>query len=524
MKTTLTWVYVGLLASGLALAGCQACGEGTSLKDDTGSGDMTRDTRADTENGMQTRKGDMVTAGLALPTGRKATSVLLIEKMGPETVSAGQEFTYRIKATNLTDMALSDVKINEELPADFTLVSTSPKAKRDDGDLVWMIDSLPGGASRTMEITGKSKGTGMLIGCTNATYKPNELCLSMKSVQPKLEITLIGPSEEIICDPVTYRIMVSNPGTGTAKDVRLTGDLPKGLKLMDGSTKLSHSVGDLAAGESKEMTIKARADRVGEYEMQAMAMADGDLSAESDTFTTAVKTPVLVVSQEAPEKRYVNRPMEYTITIRNDGDIASTDTMLEQKLPSGVDFVSASNDGSHDGDTVSWRIGKLDPGQKRTVTVRVRARDKGSLEARAMASAYCADTSDADARTMTRIEGIPAILLEMVDESDPIELGNAVTYRVRITNQGSKEDTNIVLKAEIPAEQEFISADGPSKFDRDGRTVTFKPLKTLDVDQEAVYKIRVRAKKEGNVRFKIEITSDQLTKPVMENESTNLYK
>ena len=45
----------------------------------------------------------------------------------------------------------------------------------------------------------------------------------------------------------------------------------------------------------------------------------------------------------------------------------------------------------------------------------------------------------------------------------------------------------------------------------------------LDPKAKAVYKVTTKGTKEGDLRFKVELTSDQMTSPASETESTHVY-
>ena len=52
----------------------------------------------------------------------------------------------------------------------------------------------------------------------------------------------------------------------------------------------------------------------------------------------------------------------------------------------------------------------------------------------------------------------------------------------------------------------------------------FSPLASLAPKAKAEWRVVVRAADEGDVRFAVEMTSDELTSPVRETEATNLYR
>jgi hypothetical protein len=57
----------------------------------------------------------------------------------------------------------------------------------------------------------------------------------------------------------------------------------------------------------------------------------------------------------------------------------------------------------------------------------------------------------------------------------------------------------------------------------EGKTVTFAPLPSLVPKATATYQVVVRGMKAGDVRFGVELTSDQMTSPATETESTHIY-
>ena len=67
-------------------------------------------------------------------------------------------------------------------------------------------------------------------------------------------------------------------------------------------------------------------------------------------------------------------------------------------------------------------------------------------------------------------------------------------------------------------------ADGPPKISSDGKTVTFAPLASLAPKAKTSWKVVVKGVKAGDTRFKVSMTSDQMTRPVEETESTNFYQ
>src|SRR5690606_14963771 len=132
----------------------------------------------------------------------------------------------------------------------------------------------------------------------------------------------------------------------------------------------------------------------------------------------------------------------------------------------------------------------------------------GSLNFAAATRAYCA--KPANCTSTTEVVGIPAILLEVVDESDPIEVGQNETYTIIVTNQGSAPDTNIKVTVTLEDAMQYVSSSGPTTGRAEGKTITFAPLPSLAPKASATWKVVVKATAPGDVRFKTTLNSDEL--------------
>jgi uncharacterized repeat protein (TIGR01451 family) len=171
---------------------------------------------------------------------------------------------------------------------------------------------------------------------------------------------------------------------------------------------------------------------------------------------------------------------------------------------------------------VTWNLGTLQPRDARTVTLRVMPESAGTFRNVATAQAYCNDPVSDDCST--EVTGISAVLLEVVDLEDPIEIGNEETYVITVTNQGSAPDTNIEIVCMLEDTQTYVSSSGATRGTAQGQRIVFAALPSLAPGQRATWRVVVKAVAAGDTRFSVQMDTDQLTRPVQENESTNLYE
>lgn len=253
----------------------------------------------------------------------------------------------------------------------------------------------------------------------------------------------------------------------------------------------------------------------------AAALPTAPVIATMTTNATAfAASPMLEITKVCPKLRYVGRDATFEITVTNKGGGAASNVTVVDTLPNGLDFVSADNNGSREGNNIIWRLPTLDAGKSVTFKVNVRCNQIVKVTNNAKVT-YCAE---AMASCDLEVKGIPAILLECVDDPDPIEIGKETTYTITVTNQGSATDTNILIECTLAPEQEFVKAGGATEGKATGKDVKFAPLATLAPKARATWTLTAKGVKAADVRFRVQMKSDQTETPVMETESTHIYE
>lgn len=462
----------------------------------------------------------MTVVGLPFPTGDRATSALMLYQVMPAEVRRGAEFGYKYYVTNVTQGTLQNVAVVLENTSNLDVVSANPQPMTGQGGTVWSLGELGPCETRMIDVRATADATGSAGNCVSVSYN-NSLCAVTNVVDPDLAIKKTVTPKVLKCDPITITYNVCNPGTGVAAGVVVRDTLPAGLTV-NGSRNIEIPVGDLAAGDCRDVSVTAMAANTGEYCSAASASSSGGLSAKSGEPCTTVVAPDLEITCSARDTQYINRNAEYQFEVTNKGDGVAKNVVANITLPAGAEFVSASSGAVPSQGAVAFQMGDLNAGQSRNVSVTLRSRVAGTIRTSATATGACSDPATTSCQTEYR--GIPAILLEVVDLVDPVEVGQQTTYRITVTNQGSAPDTNIVVKCVLPAEESFVSVSGATGSRTSGQEITFSPVASLAPGAQASWDLVVKATGEADVRFAVEMTSDNFSKPVRETESTNLYE
>ncbi len=230
---------------------------------------------------------------------------------------------------------------------------------------------------------------------------------------------------------------------------------------------------------------------------------------------------ILSMDCAAPSEIPAARPLGVCLTIQNTGDATEANTEVSLPLPPNVVVTHITEGGAFANGTLTWQISNLAPNSARQVCATLGMRELGSLPFNAIAKG--SSGQQVSSACATKIVGVPAILIEVVDLEDPIEVGNEVTYEIKVTNQGSATGTNIRIEATPADSQEFVSGSGASEVRSDGKRILMENLAVLAAKAEVSWKVVVKATRAADARFKVELSSDQFQIPIIEYESTEQY-
>jgi len=231
--------------------------------------------------------------------------------------------------------------------------------------------------------------------------------------------------------------------------------------------------------------------------------------------------PGLALECEVPARLPVILPVKIYLTVHNTGDAIEPAATLTLPVPAGTTVTNTTAGGIIGVDTVIWQIPHLAPNASQQVRATLVTPASGPLAFHSFASGTAGETAQSDCETA--LFDVHAILVEVVDLADPIEVGKNVTYVIKITNQGNATDTHIRLLCTLPASQVFVSGTGTTAVHSQDQTLTMDPLPALDGKAVATWTVMTKALTPADSRFKVEVTADQFTQPIHREESTQLY-
>lgn len=223
-------------------------------------------------------------------------SDLKVTIAGPETLAPGSDGVYEVKVRNPGEVPLPNVTVRATLPPALMAKSATELGKVSGRDLVmWTFDSLAPNETRTMKVSVTADRTGAkaAVAVSAASDSGGGKGLTAKGEaavavvgQPALVLELADPREAVpVGRRAQYRIRVRNLGTGPAKDVTVSADIPDefanargtdagGTAVRTEGNRITFpTVAELPAGGTLTLTVDVEGARPGTARVRAEVKA-----------------------------------------------------------------------------------------------------------------------------------------------------------------------------------------------------------------------------------------------------------
>ena len=215
---------------------------------------------------------------------------------------------------------------------------------------------------------------------------------------------------------------------------------------------------------------------------------EGDGTVSDDT-PRGQQRPQLTIEKIAPSDAVLGQPLVYSIVIKNVGESAAHDVVVEDQIPRGSKLSGTIPRAELSGKRLVWRMGTVAPGEEKRTSVRIVPTVPGPLGSVATVNFV----SEIAAKTL-----ITAPKLEFdVTASKQVELGKPVVFHFKVVNRGNGDATGVFIRNAIP--EAFQHPDGN---DLEYPVGTLPAGKTFDVQ------LTMTAAKPGRAVNRASVTAD----------------
>lgn len=447
----------------------------------------------------------------------------------PNPVLAGQDLTYTLTAANDGPATAASVTVTDVLPAGVTLIS-APGCTNAAGTLTCNVGSLLAGQSTVIAVqvhvpsgflgsatSGTISNTATIAAANQSDPNPgNNTATATTTVLAQADIAVTK-----VCKPDTSApagaegfcdIHVDNLGPSDARSVSLTDVLTSatGFNVVSAtadpsgactvppqggpvtSITVSCALGTITAGGRTTVHIVVTAADVAEINDVATASSTTpDPNTANNRATGKVVfsgSADLKVTKTGPATAVAGTPIQYVVTVTNNGPSPAIAAVVTDRLPAGVTFTSVATTsgsctyGQPSARDLTCSLGNLAAGAVVTVTVNgVVAPDVAPgtiLVNEAVVSSSTADPDNSNNRVSvpTTVTASADLRVSKTSSPNPVIAGNLLTWTITATNAGPSTATAVLLEDTLPAGVTFVSG-----VDNNGQTVcTLVQVATVD--------------------------------------------
>lgn len=465
--------------------------------------------------------------------------------VGAQPIPRGTPFTYRLQVANSgqSSQAASGIQVNDPLPAGLTLQSFSGSGWSCTGSVQCSYGAAlsPGQSAPPLDLVVVYSQPVPVSGVTivnTATVSASQAdpvtANNSSSVSAAIRgsanvgVALVGPGSVGTGENFSIALEVSNAGPDEAGNVSASATIATGFLVtavsggsgwscLASGQSVSCSRASLPVGASTaaQVAITAPATAGGPFANAALVsttsadpLPSNNTASLPVTVTQAATASLQLSKTDTADPATVGVDFDYVLTVSNPSQVEQGGVVIVDLLPAGIQYIAFAGAGWNcvltPNNVLTCQLaGALAAGAQSTVRVTVRAQQAGNVinEAQVTSAQVSVPVLASQATVVQPPAQVPTadISLDKSDSVDPVTLGEAFDYRLRVQNLGPDTATQVRVVDDLPPGLEFVSASGA------GWTCSFSPQvecnlgAPLPAGQSAEVVVRVRGIAVGTV-------------------------
>ncbi|GAA0101547.1 hypothetical protein UT300012_22620 [Paraclostridium bifermentans] len=451
----------------------------------------------------------------------------ITEKDG--TLSEGDKIKYAIEVENTGSYVAKNVKINDSVPKGLTLVKGNTDASIGDIkpgetkeiEFETSIDKFEEGVY-TKEFVNKAK-----VSSSTQNLETNQVSNLAQKGELRFSKTsnVEYDSEVLEGQEIEYTINVSNIGDAPLGDITIKDSIPKGTTLVssDGANKdnnLEWNIKEIKPKQGLQFKLRVKVNVLTGDKVKSVientATVNGN---KTNTIIHHVVKPKLVSVKyaEQPGNSVVlaGDEIKYNILIRNIGSTDAHKVEVKDLVPDGTTLVKDSIDskGVYDeaSRTIIWNIdsvSKNDMGSK-VVSFKVKVNEGEDRNISNIALVNNEPTNE----IIHYVKHERLDFIKSVDKEIEVSVGDTLSYKINVTNNGTVPMKDIVIEDTIPEHTKLVKIlNNGSSGDNKKLLWTLDKL-DIGESKEVCFEVEVRR----DTKDKTEITNTALVNEMKTN-------
>lgn len=397
------------------------------------------------------------------------TPIVTAEIATPDFVNVNQPADVIINLRNAGSQNVQRVLFSVAMPQGTEFVSAKPKPiSQENGMLKFEIAGMTSNQNReiNLRVLPKTKRT-MRFETQLEIVETQTVSVSVR--EPKLVLSVDGPSQVNIGDTTTHIVTIANTGDGYADAVRLQGNFPDELRFTDQQGMSAPKT--LAPGQSMKVKIKSLAKLPGNVKLDFTAQGVG-VEAAPAVADLKISQPELKVFAAGPNLNFVNQDGIYTIKVDNSGEVTVSDVEVLLAIPHGMKVTTINREAKMNeaNGTLQWKFPVIKAQTTETIQLKAIATKPGQQVCNILISSN--ETREKEFKLTTEVASRADLSINMMNNSGPVRVGGKAIFEVAIENRGSSSASDIEVSVELPESLMPVQRDA-LLIDKAANTITF---------------------------------------------------
>ena len=444
--------------------------------------------------------------------------------------------------TNATNVSLKDL-----FPNEFEFINcTLPEGTIYDKDTgIWTIGEMANGTTLTLTITSRAIAVkNNIVNEVNATCSENEWNLT-NNVDDKLVNVLALPLIEKTVNTTTpynkefveYYLTVKNiADSNYINNLTVIDSLPDGLifvetigisgadlikETADGQ-KITWIITNISAKSEAVITVKVFVDDIGELTNNLTLVGpNGDNYTVDCTVNPIPITDLEIIKLVSTTIPHKNDIIIWTLIVTNKGVNTAVNTIVTDKLPADLIYLSDDSLNNYDPESGIWTIGDLASGESITINIEtlVDTTNKTIINlADVTSDTYDVNETNNHCNNSTTVPPEADLVLTIEPDVTEVTVGDTVIYTITVKNQGPDSAVNSRATVVIPKELELLGYK-PSKGTYDPETGIWT-IGDVAPGEEVILILETEALVSGKIVVKAGVVCDTYESDLSNNNDT----
>jgi hypothetical protein len=436
----------------------------------------------------------------------------------PSYINLNQPAQLRIKLHNSGEVAASNVRLLATIPDHVRFAGSNPAPSNHQGRVYEFQVSEIGGRQAREIIIDLIPTEKKAIDIGTEVIVENIQRFSVSVREPRIKLSLQGPTEANLGQNVVHRVLLENTGDGLAENVELHAVFPAQLRC-EKNNRLA--IPALEPGQKLEIQMPALATSAGKAEF-AVSVAAVGVEPQSVKTDLQIYQPELEVSASGPKINFLNREGIYSIVLDNVGQMEATKVTVDFQVPAGMKVTTISHPAKVDPQTgrLTWDLDRIEAKSVQTIKLLTIATQQGQQDC--VFTVKSQQTTDKTIHLATNVVTRPELTIKLQNQSGPVQVGGKVQFLIVVENAGSSSAENIAIKVELP---EALSADQQDEMDvlGMGNNIAFEASK-LEPGQKREFRFVAVANEPGEHVVRTLLTTSASERQLVSEGAVFVYE